>query len=230
MPHRTVTIAAAAAMTLGAAAPAHAVGFRPHGITARVTNPWFPLKPGMRWVYRGREDGGRAREVVRVKRRVAHVGGAPCAAVRDLLYRNGHLAERTTDWYSQDARGRVLYYGEATAELDRHGNVTTREGSWRSGRNGARAGIFMPARPRVGRAYFQEHDPGTAEDRFRILSLHATARVPYGTFRRALKTKETTRLEPGVEDRKLYARGIGQVQEATVKGGDDLLRLVAFRR
>jgi hypothetical protein len=229
MPHTTVTIAAAAALTLAAAAPAHAAGFRPHGISARVTNQWFPLGPGMRWVYRGREDGGRAREVVRVERRVAHVDGAPCAAVRDLLYRDGHLAERTTDWYSQDARGRVLYYGEATAELDPHGNVTTREGSWRSGRHGARAGIFMPARPRVGRAYFQEHDPGTAEDRFRILSLHATVRVPYGTFR-ALETKETTRLEPGVEDRKLYARGIGQVVEATVKGGDDLLRLVAFRR
>jgi hypothetical protein len=39
--------------------------------------------------------------------------------------------------------GNVWYFGEDTAELDKHGNVTSREGTWRAGRNGARAGLFM---------------------------------------------------------------------------------------
>jgi hypothetical protein len=235
--HTRITTAAVTAVIVAAgASPAAAPAATPApsshpGYTARVTNPWFPLLRRMRWVYRGREGGANARDVVRVAARVATIDGARCAVVLDRLYRNGRLAERTTDWYSQDPRGRVHYFGERTAELDRHGHVTSREGSWRSGRRGARAGVFMPAHPRVGESFAQEHDPGTAEDHFTILSRRATISVPYGTFRRrALMTKETTPLEPGVEDRKWYARGIGQLEEATVKGGDDRLRLVDFRR
>ena len=37
-----------------------------------------------------------------------------------------------------------------------------------------------------------------------------------------------TPLEPGVHDRKWYARGIGQVAEATIKGGNENLKLVSF--
>jgi hypothetical protein len=220
-----LAVLASIALAGGAAAPA------PASFSPDVTNPYFPLRPGMRWVYRGIEGGGRARDVVRVTARVQTIDGAPCATVSDRLYRRGRLAERTTDWYTQDDRGNVWYYGERTAELDRHGRVTSTEGTWRAGRDGARPGIFMPARPRVGDRFQQEDYPGQAEDRFRVLSRHATVRVPYGTFRRrALKTKEWTPLEPGVSDRKWYVRGIGQVAEATVKGGDDRLTLTAFRR
>lgn len=231
---RTRTIAGAAAAALLAAvpaAPAAAAAGHRHGFTPRVTNPWFPLRPGDRWVYRGQEGGAPSRDVVRVAHRVKHIDGVPCAVVRDHLYRNGRLAERTTDWYTQDRHGTVWYYGEATAELDRHGHVKNREGSWRSGRHGAHAGIFMPAHPRVGQSFQQEDFQGHAEDHFSVLDLHATIRTPVGTYRRrALKTKEWTPLEPGVRDRKWYVRGIGQVAEATIRGGTDHAKLVAFRR
>src|SRR4051794_36656300 len=101
---------AALAIAIAAAAPA------PSSFTPVVTNRWFPLEPGMRWEYRGIEGGGRARDVVRVLARVDTIDGVPCAAVSDRLYRRGHLAERTTDWYTQDDRGTVWYYGESTAE------------------------------------------------------------------------------------------------------------------
>jgi hypothetical protein len=216
------TIAAAAAVALGPSG---------HGLTPEVTNPYFPLRPGMRWVFVGSEGGARARDVVRVSARVERVQGVPCAVVRDRLYRRGRLAERTTDWYTQDARGNVWYYGEATAELDRRGRVTSREGSWRAGVDGARPGLFMPAHPKVGQRFQQEHYPGHAEDRFSVLSLRASIRVPFGDFRRrALKTREWTPLEPGVADHKWYVRGIGQVAEAAIRGGNDVLRLSSFRR
>ena len=130
----------------GAATDAAASGF-----TARVTNPYFPLLKGMRWEYRGIKDGRRMRDVVRVTGEVRRIDGVPCAVVDDRAWLDGRLAERTTDWYTQDRHGTVWYYGERTAELDRHGHVTSREGSWRAGANGARAGIFMPARPQRGR-------------------------------------------------------------------------------
>jgi hypothetical protein len=186
---------------------------------AVVTNPYFPLAPGTRWEYRGVEGGVAARDVVTVSKRTETVGGAECAVVQDLLYRDGRLAERTVDFYSQDEAGNVWYYGEDTAELDSRGRVKSTEGSWRAGRDGAKPGIFMPARPRRGQTFKQEDYPGHAEDRFSVMSAGD----------RALKTKEWTPLEPGVRDRKWYVRGIGLIAEATVKGGSDRLELHSFR-
>ena len=77
--------------------------------------------------------------------------------VRDVLRRaDGSVAEKTHDWYAPDNRGTVWYFGEATATYDRHGNVLSREGSWKAGVHGAVAGIIMPARPTATDAYRQE--------------------------------------------------------------------------
>jgi hypothetical protein len=188
--------------------------------TAQVTNPWFPLRAGDRYVYDGIKDGKRARDVVRVLRTARTIDGAPCAVVSDLLYLNGTLAERTTDYYSQDARGNVWYFGEDTAELDAHGQVTSTEGSWRAGVHGARAGIYITARPRVGQTAQQEYLQGHAADHFAVVA----------TWPNLVLTKEWTPLEPGVLDHKYYVRGIGTVLEQTVRGGDERLTLVSFRR
>jgi hypothetical protein len=198
--------------------------------SARVTNPWFPLKPGTMLVYRGVKDGKPARDVVIVRRAVATIDGVRCADVSDRLYLAGRLAERTTDWYAQDRDGNVWYFGEATAELDRAGKVVSREGSWQAGVAGALPGILMPAHPRVGQTGRQEYLKGHAEDHFGVVSLAAAVRVPFGAFRGALLTKEWTPLEPGVLDHKLYVRGIGTVRELTVRGGDERNVLVSFRR
>ena len=191
------------------------------GFSARVDNPWFPLRPGTVYVYRGVKDGKSARDVVTVTGRVKNIAGAPCVVVRDRLFLDGKLEERTTDWYSQDRRGNVWYFGESTAELDARGRVRTTEGSWQAGRDDAKAGVYMPARPVPGRFGRQELYKGQAEDHFRVLSLRAAVRVPYTSSRRALLTKEWTPLEPGVVDHKLYVRGIGTVLEQTVRGGGD---------
>src|SRR4051794_3117551 len=151
----TAAIVTAAALGLGggaSAATATAATGRP-GFTARVTNPYYPLLPGSRWEYRGAEGGGALRNVVRVTSRVRRIEGVPCAGGSDRGWIDGRLAERTTDWYTQGPHGTVWYYGERTAELDRHGRVTSREGTWRAGVDGARPGIFMPAHPRVGATF-----------------------------------------------------------------------------
>jgi transglycosylase-like protein with SLT domain len=220
-----LTLAALAAAAGGVGSSASAAGQPRFG--ARVDNPWFPLRPGTTYVYRGVKDGQPSRDVVTVTQRTRAIAGARCRAVRDRLYLRGRLEERTTDWYAQDRRGNVWYFGEATAELDRRGHVTSREGSWLAGRNGARAGIYMPAHPRVGQSGRQEFYEGHAEDHFQVLSLRASVRVPYTSSKRALLTKEWTPLEPGVVDHKLYVRGIGTVLEQTVKGGSERNELVS---
>jgi hypothetical protein len=191
------------------------------GFSARVTNPWFPLKPGTTYTYVGVKDGKPSRDVIHVTRRTITIAGAPCVVVSDRLYLAGHLQERTLDYYSQNASGDVWYFGEDTAELDEKGHVTTTEGTWRAGADGARPGIFMPAHPRVGQTGQPEFYKGHAQDHFRVVAFLGP---------NALRTEEWTPLEPGVLDHKLYVRGLGDVFERTVKGGDELNELVRVTR
>jgi hypothetical protein len=199
-----------------------------HFTRGRVDNPWFPLKPGTTWSYRGSEGMDRTRDVVIATYRTRVIEGVVCRVVFDRVWSNGRLSERTRDFYAQTKRGVVWYFGERTATLDRHGHVESREGSFTSGVDGAEAGVFMTARPRPGPSYFQEHYPGQAMDVFTVLRHGAHVSVPMLWSDHALLTKETSPLEPGVVDHKYYVRDIGTVREVTVKGGHERLHLVAI--
>jgi hypothetical protein len=198
------------------------------GFTANVANPWFPLRPGSVYWYRGVKDGEPSKEVMTVTHRTKTIDGATCVVVSDLLYIRGKLEERTEDYYTQDAKGNVWYFGEKTAELDEHGNVKNTSGSWMAGVDGAKPGIFMFVHPRPGDSARQEYLKGEAEDHFQVVAIGVTATVPFKAFRGAMLTKEWTPLEPDVIDHKFYARGIGTVLEQTVKGGDERNELVSF--
>lgn len=212
-------------------APATTTGPPPSGQFAdRVDNPWNPLLPGMKWVYRGIKDGEPSRDVVTVPGDTKMIQGVKCTVVKDMLYINGRLEERTTDWYAQDKSGRVWYFGEDTAELKANGEVKSTEGTWLAGRDGAEAGIFMPADPQVGQTARQEYFKGQAEDHFQVLSLNASVKTPAVSSQHALLTKEWTPLEPDVIDHKLYVRGIGVVKEETAKGAVERNILVQFSK
>jgi hypothetical protein len=197
------------------------------GFSSRVDNEWFPLLPGTRYVYTGTRDGVHVRDFVLVSASTATIGGYPARLVYDRAYEHGHIAERTTDYYTQDRFGNVWYVGEDTAELDAKGRVTSTEGSWRAGTHGAKAGIFMSAHPKLGQSFRQEFYKGHAEDHFRVVGIFRGLR---GEGPQTLLTEEWTPLEPGVLDHKTYVRGIGDVAENSVKGGNEHMELVSVRR
>jgi hypothetical protein len=196
------------------------------GFTANIDNEWFPLRPGTRYVYTGERDGVRVRDFVIVSASTTTIGGYPARLVYDRAYMRGHVAERTTDYYTQDRSGNVWYVGEDTAELDANGRVTSTEGSWRAGTHGAKAGIFMPAHPKIGQSFRQEFYKGHAEDHFRVVGLF---RGIGGQGAQALLTEEWTPLERGVLDHKTYVRGIGDIAENSVKGGNEHMELVSVQ-
>jgi hypothetical protein len=200
----------------------------PADFRAVVDNPWFPLKPGSTYVSVGTKDDKPSRDVFTVTHRIRTIQGVPCVVVSDRLYLAGRLEERTTDYYTQDLRGNVWYFGEDTAELDESGKVTSTDGTWLAGRDGAQPGIFMEANPTVGHSFRQEYYPGHAEDRFQVVSVASSITVPFGSFSGALLTKEWTALEPEVLDHKYYVKGIGQVAELSVKGPMEGARLVSY--
>jgi hypothetical protein len=200
----------------------------PSSFSARVDNPWFPLLRGTRWVYTGVKDGKPTRDVVTVTQQTKTIEGVPCVAVRDRLYMEGRLEERTTDWYSQDSRDNVWYFGENTAELDARGHVTSTEGTWQAGVSGAKAGIYIPGHPRLGQNGLQEFLKGHAEDHFKIIGVLGTVAPPGKA--NTLLTKEWTPLEPGVIDHKMYVRGIGVVLEQSQRGPNERNELISIRR
>jgi hypothetical protein len=224
---RAARIAAVAAAALVLATPAGGIP-APSQFVKRVDNPWFPLTPGSVYVYRGVEEGRPARSVVKVTHRTKTIQGVVCVVVEDRVYLGGKLAERTTDWYAQDRKGNVWYFGEATAELDGRGNVISTAGSWEAGVGGAVAGMFMRAEPKVGQEERLESLRGEAEDRFRVISLEGKADTPYVAARDALVTQEWTRLEPDVLELKVYVRGIGLVAAGSADDDETRMELVSF--
>jgi hypothetical protein len=209
-------------------AGAYAPRIDPAEFTTDIDNPFLPLRPGNRWVYEGRGDGGEVeRTVVEVTRDTRRVMGVTWVVVRDTVSGPDGVIEDTFDWVAQDAEGDVWYFGEDTKEYE-DGKVVGTAGAWEAGKDGAQPGIVMKARPRVGDKYRQEFYKGEAEDRGEVLSLDETATVPFGSFDRLLKTKDDTPLEPDVVENKYYARGVGPILEVTVKGGSERNELVEF--
>ena len=142
---------------------------RPSDFVKRVDNPWFPLRPGSVYRYRGIKEHTPMVDVVHVTHRRKMILGVRATVVHDVVYVHGRPEEVTNDWYAQDRHGNVWYFGERTKELNRHGKVISREGSFRAGRHGARVGLFIPRHPRVGTHGRQEFYRGHAEDHFRVV-------------------------------------------------------------
>jgi hypothetical protein len=202
----------------------------PRRYTTDIDNPYWPMKPGGRWVYRESEGSSVKKVVVTVTgetKRLAN--GVTARVVRDEVTENAKPVELTDDFYAQDQDGNVWYMGEETAEYE-DGKVTTRAGSFEAGRDGAKPGIIMPAHPRPGMDYRQEYLKGEAEDEARVLSVDDQAEVPAGHFSEALLTRDVNPLEPKVLEYKLYARGVGPVLVLSASGGSGREELVSFRR
>jgi hypothetical protein len=199
----------------------------PAAFTTDIDNPYWPMKPGTRWTYREIDEQGDAVDVVVVvttkTKKVAN--GVTARVVRDTVSQRGEIVEDTFDWYAQDDAGNVWYLGEDTAEFE-NGKVSSREGSWEAGVDGALAGIALPGDPQDGMKYRQEYYAGEAEDNGEVLSIEEMAEVPYGQFKNVLLTKDTIATEPDVLEYKLYAKGVGPVLVFGVSGGGGREELV----
>ncbi|HEY7486494.1 MAG TPA: hypothetical protein VH912_18670 [Streptosporangiaceae bacterium] len=197
----------------------------PANFTTAIDNPYWPMQPGSRWVYRE----GKGRDEVTVLNETKTVAGIQSRIVHDVLTEGGAVKEDTYDWYAQDRDGNIWYMGEATKEFHK-GKPPNTEGSWEAGVHGAQPGVIMPARPTPGLLYRQEYYRGQAEDAGQILALDEHVRVPYGSFDHTLKTKDYSPLEPNVIEQKYYAPGVGPVLAVTVSGGSDKEELLSYTK
>jgi hypothetical protein len=195
-------------------------------------NPYFPLAVGNQWEYRG---GGEV-DTVQVVDETKLIAGVTCLVVRDLVSRDGNLAEATDDWFGAAKDGSVWYCGEEVKEFESFvGDVPSRpelvsiDGSFKVARDRDKPGIIFQASPTLNHTYREEFSLGNAEDVTEILSttypspghdpaldeLVPTALVQLLCNNDCVVTRNLSLLEPGVLERKYYARGIGVFLEVT---------------
>jgi hypothetical protein len=163
--------------------------------------------------------------VFKVTNKVKVILGINTRVVHDDAFVNGEHEESTDDWFAQDDKGTVWYFGEFTTDL----TTGSHEGSWQAGVKGAKPGIIMLAQPKVGDKYQQERAKGVAEDFATVLSLKEKVCVPYGCFSNVLKTEDINPFEPDIVENKFYAQGIGYIKAVQVKGGSGEEHLVQIK-
>jgi hypothetical protein len=198
---------------------------------SKIDNPYFPLVPGTTFTYLNilHDDGeiGYEHETMTVTPDIKKIIGVNCEVVHDQVKTGGIVTEDTYDWYAQDKFGNVWYFGEDTKERTDNGGWST-EGSWEAGKQGALPGIIMFAHPGffLGLTYYEEFQPGVAEDQATLLNINSKATVPYGSFDNCLETRNFTRLDPTDVEYKRYAPGVGQVSGRLKTENDELISIV----
>jgi hypothetical protein len=199
----------------------------PKSFVRTVDNRYWPLKPGTAYHYTGERGTTAQTDDEVVTHETKTILGIACTVVRDTVSQHRHPIERTLDFYAQDKHGNVWYLGEDSFELQ-HGHFVRASDSWRSGVDGAKPGIIMPANPQPGDRYRQEYyPPGEALDEAHVLGTRGPFTVAYGTFARGLVTSEFSPLEPQTEQ-KVYVPGVGEIEERVVKGHHEQFQLVSI--
>ncbi len=171
-------------------------------------NPWLTMRPGR--VLRLRN--GSESLTITILNDTATVDGVTVGILEERETKGGKLAEVSRNFFATDKEtGNVYYFGEDVDNY-RNGVVVDHESAWRAGENGARFGLMIPGKPRVGDRFYQEIAPKVAMDRVEVVSTDETVRTPAGTFEHCVHLKETTPLERQVSH-KWYAPGVGIIRD-----------------
>ena len=146
-------------------------------------------------------------------------------------YQNGGLVESELAFFAQDDDGNVWNLGEYP-ELYEGGVFIGAPSTWIAGLAGARAGVHMPARPRVGApSYLQGLAPKIEFlDCAQVFRPSQRVSVPFGDYDNVPVTNEWRPLEVGSGiQRKFHAPGVGIVEITAVGDPErETLSLVNF--
>jgi hypothetical protein len=171
-------------------------------------NKWLPIQPDR--VLKMRE--GNDSLTVTILNDTETIDGVKVGVLEERETKNGQLIEVSRNFFATDKNtGDVYYFGE---DVDNYkdGKIIHHDSAWRAGERGARFGLMMPGKPKVGDKFYQEIAPKVAMDRVEIVSIDETLKTPAGTFEHCVHLKETTPLEGDVSH-KWYAPGVGMIKD-----------------
>jgi len=173
-------------------------------------NQYFILEPGFQLVFAGEDE----KLTITVLEETKKVNGVLTRVIEEKEWKNGELIEVSRNFFAMCEKTKDVFYFGEDVDMYKGGKIISHDGAWLAGKNGARAGLIMPGNPGVGMKYYQEIAPSVAMDRAEIFSLDDTLETPAGSFSKCLKTEEGTALDPKEKEIKIYAPGIGLIQDA----------------
>jgi hypothetical protein len=186
----------------------------------QIDNPYLPLSKFHRCTYKGQEGGERQRieRTVLDRTRTFVVDGVPVEAmiVKDRVHAEGKLIEDTRDFFAQDDKGAVRYFGEQVDDIE-NGHVAGHGGSWLYGRDTNRIGVLMPPRPHVGKHWMSEDAAPITVEHDRMVADVGRFEVQGHTYNKAIKVREYALPDKEVEF-KIYAKGVGVIDELPPEG------------
>lgn len=177
------------------------------------TNPYFILEPGYRMIFENTSGKKKTQLTITVLDETRTIDNVETRIVEERETSNNQPTEISRNYFAISKRTNDIYYFGEEVDIYKHGQISSHEGAWLSGVSGAKFGLMMPGTPRVGLKFHQEVAPGIAMDRCEITSTEDTIDTPAGHFEHCLKMRETSPVEPDHEEFKLYARGVGLVQD-----------------
>ena len=189
---------------------------KPDNFVSVGRSEYFILEPGFQHVYEGEEDGKSGKLIISVLDETKTLDGVEARVVEEREWSDGKIIEVSRNFFAIDKSTSDVYYFGEDVDMYKNGKITGHEGGWHHGENGAHYGMFMPAKPQVGQKFYQELAPKVAMDRFEVVSMSETVKVPAGTFEKCLKARETTPIEKGT-GYKIYAPGIGLIVDGGLK-------------
>ena len=195
-----------------------------------AANRWFPLQPGYQSVREGGVNRGHRRlthrRVLTVTDLTKDIQGVHAVVTLDQDFDAGQLAEQPLDYLATDKDGNVWTLGSYTEAYEGGRFVNANDG-WLAGKNGAAAGVLVPAAPRPGSPPFIEaREPGGDAKKAQVKATGQRTCVPFKCYADVLVVREAA-----AED-KYYAPGVGHIRtESVQQGGEaEVERLVNLTR
>ncbi len=218
---RAILAMSAAAMTVALLSSAKAENNYPDFNTKNFTHPtvidnaWYPIKPGMRYVWDGYavdEEGDEEAHSVAfiVTDLVKEIAGVKTVVCWDRDFVDKELEESEILFLAQDNDGAVWLLGEYPEEYDN--GTFVKQASWIHGRKDAHAGILMVKEPKLGMTYSEGWAPSVHyTDQALVYQVGQKVKTPAGNFADVVVIDESDRENEGAHHLKYYARGTGVV-------------------
>ncbi len=203
-----------------------------------IDNPWWPLKAGMQWTYEGYvvEEGKKESHkiVFTVTDLVKVIDGVRSRVIYDSDFTGGKMKEQELAYFAQDKAGNVWHLGQYREVME--GKIFVGGQIWViNNPPGAKAGIMMPANPKLGDLSYSEGyapHPFYWTDRGRVYQVGQKVKVPAGSYSDVMVIEEFDEENPGAFQLKYYAKGIGNIKVGSrgkTGGTDEKLELTKVK-
>lgn len=203
-----------------------------------IDHAWWPLKPGMQWTFEGHtiEEGKKEphKIVFTVTDLVKVIDGVRTRVIYDTDIQKGKMKEQELSYFAQDKAGNVWHLGQYREVME--GKIFVGGQIWViNNPPGAKAGIMMPANPKLGDLSYSEGyapHPFYWTDRGRVYQVGQKVKVPAGSYSDVMVIEEFDEENPGTFQLKYYAKGVGNIKVGSrgkIGGTDEKLELTKMK-